>query len=285
MLNVITDTLVDAVKLLPFLFVTYLLMEYIERKSGDAMSRAVKKAGHFGPLIGGVLGVFPQCGFSAAASNLYAGRVISMGTLIAIYLSTSDEMLPILISEKADVMLILKILAMKAIIGIIFGFITDAAVHIFKKDSTGPDIGSLCEREHCSCDEEEGIVRPALVHTVHIFAFVIIITFAINILMEFMGENVLRSLISGCPVVGEMIAGLIGLIPNCAASVVITQLYLEGLLPLGSMMTGLLVSAGVGLLVLFRVNKDVKENLSIVAVLYFLGVLGGCIIEFSGISI
>ena len=285
MIDVVIDTLVDALKLLPFLFVTYLLMEYIEKKAGDRMSTAVRKAGHFGPLIGGVLGVFPQCGFSAAAANLYAGRVITLGTLMAIFLSTSDEMLPILISERADADIILKILAMKAIIGIASGFLTDLAFHLFRHHTDEIDIGSLCRREHCSCEEEDGIIRPALTHTLHVFLFVIVITFVLNIIMHYTGEEALKSLIIGYPVAGEMIAGLVGLIPNCAASVVITQLYLEGILSAGPMISGLLVSAGVGLLVLFRVNSRLRENIGITLLLYALGVIGGCIVEFSGLAI
>lgn len=285
MTDVILDTVVDALKLLPFLFVTYLLMEYIEHKAGDSMNRAVQKAGRFGPVIGGLLGAFPQCGFSAAASNLYSGRVISLGTLIAIYLSTSDEMLPIFISEKIDPAVILKILLIKAVTGALCGLAIDAIMHLMKHRDEDISISRLCEREHCSCEKEEGIVKPAFIHTLHIFVFVIAITFAINLLIHIIGEDTLKSFIIGYPVAGELISSLIGLIPNCAASVIITQLYLDGLISFGAMMSGLFAGAGVGLLVLFRVNNDPKQNLRIVALLYILSFVLGCIIEFSGIRV
>ena len=285
MTDVIIDTLIDAAKLLPFLFVTYLIMEYLEKKTGDSMNNAIKKSGHLGPLLGGIFGAFPQCGFSAAAANLYAGHVITLGTLIAIFLSTSDEMLPILISEKVNAAVILKILAMKAAIGVICGFVIDLAAAFVHRQDRGMDIGKLCRREHCSCEEESGIIRPALTHTLHIFNFVIIVTFAINTAIHYVGENRLESLIITAPFAGEFIAGAVGLIPNCAASVIITQLYLEGILPLGAMMSGLLVSAGVGLLVLFRVNDAPKENIKIMFILYLSGVICGCIMELLKIQI
>ncbi len=283
MAEVIIDTLVDALKLLPFLLVTYLLMEYVEHQTGNGFEKAVKKAGSFGPLIGGVLGAVPQCGFSAAASNLYAGRVISLGTLFAIYLSTSDEMLPILISERAELSFIFKVLFIKALLGILIGFLVDLCMRRFGKRSREWDIESLCEREHCSCDDDEGIIKPALVHTLHVFLFVIIITFMINLAIHLLGEDTLKSIVIGRPVIGELIAALIGLIPNCAASIILTQLYLEGVLSAGAMIAGLLTGAGVGLLVLFRVNDHFKENLAIAAMLYGFGAVCGILIELSGI--
>ena len=173
MLDVITDTIIDALKLLPFLFVTYLLMEYVEHKAGSSFEKALHKGGVIGPLVGGILGAVPQCGFSAAASNLYAGRIISLGTLFAVYLSTSDEMLPILISEQAPGSAIIKLLAVKAVIGIAVGFLTDLCLRLKGIGDREWDIESLCEREHCSCEEEEGVLKPALVHTLHVFLFVI----------------------------------------------------------------------------------------------------------------
>ena len=281
MLDVIIDTLLDALKLLPFLFITYLIMEYIESKASEGFNEAVSKAGYFGPLIGGVLGAFPQCGFSAAASNLYAGRVITTGTLTAIFLSTSDEMLPIFLSEQVEFRVIAVILGLKIIIGAVWGFIIDI---FFRKKKGNIDIEKLCEKEHCHCDDEEGILKPALVHTVHIFLFIIIVTFIINLVIFLVGEDALASLTTAAPYAGELVTGLIGLIPNCAASVVITQLYLEGLLSFGQLMSGLLVGAGVGLLVLFRVNDNRKEDIMITVMLYIIGVLSGMLIEFTGFS-
>lgn len=281
MLNVITETLTDALKLLPFLFITYLIMEYIESKAEKGFNDAVARAGLFGPFIGGILGAFPQCGFSTAASNLYAGRVITAGTLLAIFLSTSDEMLPIFISEQIEVSAIVTILGMKVVIGALAGFIADLFLRKKKGDI---DIEKLCEKEHCHCEDEEGILKPALVHTGHIFMFIIIVTFIINLIIFLLGEEALASLAIGVPFVGEMITGLIGLIPNCAASVVITQLYLEGIIGFGQMMSGLLVGAGVGLLVLFRVNDNRKDNIMITSMLYCFGVVSGFIIELTGMS-
>ena len=276
MIDVILDTLLDVVKLIPSLFLPYLAMEYLENKTGDKAELLVKKAGRFGPVIGGVLGIVPQCGFSAAASNLYAGRVISLGTLMAIYLSTSDEMLPILISEQVSFWLIVKILLAKAVIGMVAGLIIDFLLR--KKGLEQHEhIHDICEHEHCHC--EKGIFRSALSHTAQITFFILIITFALNLILYFVGEDVLANLILSKPVVGPLLASLVGLIPNCAGSVVITQLYLEKVIGIGSAMAGLLTGSGVGLLVLFRVNHNRKENLRILGLLYGIGVLAGIVIE------
>lgn len=276
MIDVILDTLLDVVKLLPFLFLTYLAMEYLEHKTGDKAETIVKKAGRFGPVIGGALGIVPQCGFSAAASNLYAGRVISLGTLMAIYLSTSDEMLPILISEQASPGVIVKILLAKALIGMTAGMVIDTLLR--KRGLEEHEhIHDICEHEHCHC--EKGIFRSALSHTAQITFFILLITFALNLLLNFVGEDVLANLILSKPVVGPILASLVGLIPNCAGSVVITQLYLENVIGIGAAMAGLLTGSGVGLLVLFRVNHNRKENLRILGLLYGIGVLAGVVTD------
>lgn len=288
--EVALDALIDSVKLLPFLFVTYLAMEYLEHKTSDKSNQLVERSGKIGPLYGSLLGIVPQCGFSAAATNLYAGRVITLGTLIAIYLSTSDEMLPILISEKVSILLILKILFVKVVIGMIAGFAIDFIHQKFlrfthmKDPHHLPDIHHMCEHEHCHCDEK-GIFPSALKHTVEIFVYILVIGFLLNLVIAYIGEDTLSSFILNRPVIGELAAGLIGLIPNCAASVVITQLYLEGLLSAGPMMAGLLVSAGVGLLVLFKVNDHPRENLKILGLLYAIGVVSGLLIELFGITL
>ncbi len=288
--EVALDALIDSVKLLPFLFVTYLAMEYLEHKTSDKSNQLVERSGKIGPLYGSLLGIVPQCGFSAAATNLYAGRVITLGTLIAIYLSTSDEMLPILISEKVSILLILKILFVKVVIGMIAGFAIDFIHQKFlrfthmKDPHHLPDIHHMCEHEHCHCDEK-GIFPSALKHTVEIFVYILVISFLLNLVIAYIGEDTLSSFILNRPVIGELAAGLIGLIPNCAASVVITQLYLEGLLSAGPMMAGLLVSAGVGLLVLFKVNDHPRENLKILGLLYAIGVVSGLLIELFGITL
>ena len=284
-LDIITDTLIDALKILPFLFVTYAAMEYIEHKAGEKTEEIVQKAGRFGPLIGSVLGVVPQCGFSAAASNLYAGRIITLGTLISIFLSTSDEMLPILISQQVPVLTILRILGMKILIGIIAGFVIDLVIRKAKYGITEHEhlkIEEMCDHQNCHCGEGK-IWSSALRHTLQILFFITIISFVLNLLIGIVGEDTLSVMLSGKPVLGCILAGMIGLIPNCAASVVLTQLYLEGMLSAGSMIAGLLVGAGVGLLVLFRVNEDMKENIKITVMLYVIGVISGIIIETAGL--
>lgn len=283
MLDIIWDTLLDGVKLLPFLFCTYLLMESLEHMAGGRMQAMIQKSGRSGPVIGSILGAFPQCGFSAAASNLYAGRIITLGTLLSVYLSTSDEMLPILISEKAGVPVILKILGAKIIIGMAAGFFVDIIIsRILKKNQGEMEIEHLCEHHHCHC--EKGIVKSALRHTLDIFVYVVGITFALNLLIALLGEEFLANLILNRPIVGTMIAGVIGLLPNCAASIVITELYLQGILGAGAMLGGLLVGAGVGILVLLRVNDRPVENAKIIALLYGIGVFSGIVVELLGFN-
>lgn len=274
MLDVILDALLDTAKLLPFLFITYFAMEYLEHKAGDKTTAMVQKAGRFGPVIGGVLGMVPQCGFSAAASNLYAGRVITLGTLMAIFLSTSDEMLPILISAKAPLGEMLGIVAGKAAVGIVIGMLIDLC---FRKKEEHEHIHELCEHEHCHC--EESIFKSALLHTLQIAAFLLAISLILNMILHFAGEEFLAGLILNRPVIGPLVAALVGLIPNCAGSVVLTQLYLEKVISFGSAFGGLLTGSGVGLLVLFRVNSDKKENLRILGLLYLIGAIMGMIAE------
>ena len=280
--SAIQDGTIDTVKLIPFLFITYLLMEYFEHRTSDKTKAAIRRADKMGPLAGGILGVIPQCGFSASASSLYAGRMITVGTLVAVYLSTSDEMLPIFISEAVAPATIVKILAAKVCIAIISGFLAELVyVNVFKKKEKDMDIHVVCEEEHCSC--EDGVLKSALKHTFKIFAYILLITFMLTFVIEMIGEDHLAVVFQDIPVVGEMIAALVGLIPNCASSVVITELYLSGIIGAGAMMSGLLVNAGVGLLVLFRLNRDWKQNAGIIAALYGFGVVWGVIIELLGI--
>jgi hypothetical protein len=383
------DATIDTVKLLPFLFVTYLVMEYLEHRTGSASAALLEKSGKFGPLIGAVVGLFPQCGFSAAAASLFSGGVISLGTLIAAFLSTSDEMLPIFISEAVAPVTIAKILGTKALLGLISGLFIDLIIRQKRMQLSEKHIHDLCEHEHCHCDDDEdddetdeedaaeqtanapeqpeqterremaepsektfaekahaedklaavsypvnadslndnaekvqraddpegttrnqavqtatsqqrslqksldethhvhhhhrGILWSALWHTLQITIFIFILTFIITVLVEGIGEDAIGSFLSGKPVVGVFLAGMVGLIPNCAASVAITQLYLMGILNAGQMMAGLLVGAGVGLLVLFRTNDHPNENLKILGILYTTGVFWGLMIESMGI--
>ncbi len=281
--HVLEHSISDSITLIPFLFVTYLLMEYLEHKTGEKTTKLIRRAGKTGPVWGGILGVLPQCGFSASASSLYAGRLITVGTLLAIYLSTSDEMLPILISEQVAPGLIGKILFMKALMGIITGLAVDQIlVRIFRRPEKEADIHSICEHEHCHC-EEGGIVRSAVLHTLQIMVYIFLITVILNLAIEGIGEERLSELMLDVPVIGQMVAALVGLIPNCASSVVITRLYVEGLLGGGAMMSGLLVNAGVGVLILFRQHRNLKKNLQILAILYSAGVLWGILVQLLGL--
>lgn len=285
MIEVIEDTLIDALKLVPFLFLTYLLMEYLEHKTGDKTKEVIKKSGKLGPLFGAILGIVPQCGFSAAAASLYAGRVITMGTLIAVFLSTSDEMLPILISEAAPISLIVQVLLIKLVIGAIAGFIIDAVRGLIikrkkvsnKEEEAEEAIGHMCEHDHCDC--EHGIIKSSIKHTLNILIFIIIITFILNTIVHFIGEENISNAIASVPFVGILVSALFGFIPNCAGSVIITELYLSNLISLGSMMAGLLVGSGIGILVLFKSNKHMKQNFTIAGLLYLIGILSGLIID------
>ena len=282
MTEIIIDSVIDSIKLLPFLFLTYLFMEWLEHKTGSAARNTIRIAGKLGPVWGGLLGVIPQCGFSAAASSLFIGRVITVGTLIAVYLSTSDEMFPIMISNAVPAATIIKILACKAAIGIISGLVVEYVyTHVLKKQEKELDIHEICEEERCNC--EHGLLSSALTHTLHVFVYIFLISLALNIIIGLVGEETLAGLFTGAPIVGELIAALVGLIPNCASSVVITQLYLEHIIGAGAMMAGLLVNAGVGILILFRLNHDRKQNFRIIGLLYGLGVFWGIIIELTGI--
>lgn len=276
------DALVDTLRLLPFLFLTYLAMEYLEHRAGNKSVRIIRKTGRLGPLVGAAAGVVPQCGFSAAASSLYSGGLITTGTLLAVLLSTSDEMLPIFISEAVRIPTILKILGTKVLLAAVTGFLLDLILRRFRKQEVHKDIHDLCEHEHCHC--EDGIWKSALRHTLQITLFLFLITLALGLCIQFLGEDTISGFLTGQPVPGVFLAALVGLIPNCASSVIITQLYLSGLLGAGQMMGGLLVSCGVGLLVLFRTNQKLKENLKITAALYVTGVLWGLLIEGMGVT-
>lgn len=275
MLDIVLDSLLDTAKLLPFLLLTYIAMEYLEHRTGEAAAGLVRRAGKWGPAIGAAVGVLPQCGFSAAAAGLYAGRVVSLGTLLAIFLSTSDEMLPILISAHVSPLLIARILGYKVAAGLAAGFCVDLLMgktgegHAHGQES----IHELCEHDHCGC--EKGIVKSALLHTLQIGLFILLINLALNFLLGFVEVETLGRLIWNRPVAGQMLSAAVGLIPNCGSSVAITQLYLAGGMNFGAMISGLLANTGVGLLVLCRVNRHRGENLKIVGILYGISVVGG----------
>ena len=309
LLDVLLDAAKDTLYLIPFLFITYLAMEWLEHKAGDRAEEAVRRAGAAGPVVGALVGVVPQCGFSAAASTLWAGRVITLGTLFAVYLSTSDEMLPIFLAESVSPLAIAKILGAKIIIGMVMGFVVDAGLRLSRRDKEKLRIHELCEREHCHCNgechaceqnpelaydfehdddhehhhEHGSILRSAVKHTLQVTVFIFVITLVLNGVIAAVGEDAIGAFLSQNPVLSVLGSAVVGLIPNCAASVVIAQLYVEGSLGAGAMMAGLLVSAGVGLLVLFRANRRPGQNLAILGGLWVMGVAWGLLITALGI--
>lgn len=275
--DIVLDTLIDFIKLLPFLFATYLGMEWLEHKAGDLTRDMMVRSGRKGPIIGGILGVVPQCGFSAAGATLYAGKVITMGTLFSIFLSTSDEMIPVMLSQSAPVGVMIKVLVCKVVIAIICGMLVDTFIVPVKKSMRLMDINGLCKQEACECETK--LLMPAIRHTIHTGGFILLVSFILNLIFGIMGEDVLGNLFQNLPLVGNMTAALIGLIPNCAPSVVLTQLYMSGVLDMGCLVSGLLTGAGIGLLVLFRTNKKTKQNLMIAAGLWIFGAVGGFAID------
>ena len=291
MQEIITDSLLDTIKdtaaLIPFLFITYLAMEWLERRTEEQSVALLSRMGRFRHVIAAGIGLVPQCGFSAAAASLYSGGVITAGTLIAVFLSTSDEMVPIFLSSAVPAGTIGRILLAKFVIALVSGIAIDAGSRAARRwVHADKHIHDLCEREHCGCgDEEGGIFRSALVHTLKITLFIFIISLILSLLVGFLGEDAMASMFSGAPRAGTVIAALIGLIPNCAASVAVTQMYLGGILTTGQLMAGLLTGAGVGLLVLFRTNAHHRENLAILAALFALGVFWGSLIDLMGITL
>ena len=308
--HVLEHSIEDTLYLIPFLFVTYLAMEWLEHKAGDKAEEAVRRAGAAGPVVGALVGIVPQCGFSAAAATLWAGRVITLGTLFAVFLSTSDEMLPIFLAEQVAPATILKIMGVKLMIGMVMGFVVDAVFRLARRDREKLRIHELCERDRCHCNgdcetceqqpelaydfehdkehehhhEGGSILRSALKHTVQVTVFIFIITLVLDGALELVGEDALAAFLGSNPALSVLGSALVGLIPNCAASVVIAQLYVEGALGAGAMMAGLLVSAGVGLLVLFRTNRRLRQNLIVLAGLWAMGVFWGLIISAFGIA-
>ena len=277
MKEIVLDTLLDALKLLPFLFVAFLIMEYIEHKFNKKNKNKISKAGKFGPIFGSLLGAVPQCGFSVMATNLYATRIITIGTLISIYLSTSDEMLPILISEGAKASVIFEILIIKMMIGMVCGFVIDFILRK-KHNEKDYEIKDFCLEHHCDCNH--GIIKSSLKHTLNIILFIVLVTFLLNTGIHYLGEENIGKLFLKDSVFAPFVSSLIGLIPNCGASVIITELYLSGVISFASCISGLLTGSGVALLVLFKVNKNKKDNVKILLTLYLIGAISGLLIEF-----
>lgn len=361
LIDILLDAGKDTLSLLPFLLVTYLALETLEHVAGNRVNGAIKRAGAAGPVVGSLLGMVPQCGFSAMAATLYAGRVVTLGTLVAVFLSTSDEMLPLLLAEQVPVQTMAMLLASKALIALVTGFIVDAAIRGLRRnarahaairrtvlgtaanpahvncahdDHTGGDIidevaeagvsadhiHELCERDHCGCDEDEdehdhghghghdhghegdhehhhdhghshshegapvlSIIRSAISHTVQVSVFIFLVTLILVAVLETFGESAIEQFLRGNETLAVLGSALVGLIPNCSASVVITQLYLEGALQLAPMLAGTLISAGVGYLVLFRTNRSARENVLFLIMMYVIGAGWGLILSAVGL--
>lgn len=273
MIEFIQETLL----LLPFLFATYLVLEAIEAHAGGALEKFLERARSVGPAAGALAGAIPQCGVSAAAASFYAGGVISVGTLIAVFLSTSDELIPVLLSARVPAMLLLKIVGIKVVVALGVGFVVNGVLVSLRHIRRDVSVHELCEHSRCGCHEHKGILVPAIIHTLEIFLFIVVISGAIELCMHFFGEDCLNTLRLNRPFIGELAAGALGLIPNCAVSVAGAKLYLTGAMSPGALMASSFTGSGLGLLVLFRTNRNLKENLIILLVVYVLGVLLGLV--------
>ena len=283
--ELIWHSFLDTLTLVPFLFLTYLLMEYLEHKTGGAAEKVLKRSGQFGPVIGSTLGLLTQCGFSSAAAGLYSARVISLGTLISVFLATSDEMIAIFISRGTDLFLLLKVLLVKFAIALIAGFAINLVVHLIHKRkgiTEDTKIHELCERENCKCHHD--ILRSTLIHTGKICGFIFLFTFALNFLVYFVGESNIALLVVNKPILANILAAIVGIIPNCASSVIISELFVEGVISAGALLSGLLVNSGVALAVLFRNNRPKKDTWIIVAILFAISVLVGIVVDLTPIS-
>lgn len=298
-LDVVIDALKDTAELIPFLFATYVVISLLDLFASDKTTAAIQRAGHAGPLIGGVLGVVPQCGFSAMGASLYADRIVSLGTFVAVILSTSDEMLPLLLAEHVEVGLLARILVTKAVLGVILGFAIDLVLRVVlgRTSLAGVDESDAGEEQDedaefdpsaysCDCGCGEPLTRGQIAwwvvvnsayRTFQVVVFIFVVSVLLNALIALVGEDALASFLSGNAVVATLVSGLVGLVPNCAASVVLTQLYIDGVLGFAPMIAGTLVAGGAGYLVLFRMNGNMRENAAIVGIVYALGVCAGLV--------
>lgn len=279
LIECLKDALIDSLKLLPFLFIIYILIELLEHKTGDRIKAVIKKTDRLGPLFGGLLGAVPQCGLSTAAATLYTERLISIGTLLAIFLSTSDEMLPLLISGAAAPLSILKILGAKILISVATGYVIDLFFrYVLKKKHEDEEIHTE-NHQH-----EMNLFLAAILHTLQVFVYLFVITLVLNVAISLIGEESLTHFLTGRPVLGVLLSSIVGLVPNCGASVLITKLYLDGMMEAGAMFAGLLVNAGVGTLVLFRTRTSRHEVLTILGLLFASGLIWGLLIQWTGLT-
>lgn len=274
----VIDFLVENLLLLPFLFPAYLVLEWVEAHAGGALGRKLGRVSQWGPFFGAAAGVVPQCGFSAAAASLYAGGVITAGTLVAVFLSTSDELIPVLLSKQVPVSFLCRLVGLKILFAVFAGFAVNAFLFCMGRCGPSPHVGELCAQSHCSCAERKGIVVPALIHTLEIFVFLLVISGVIELVLHFCGgEEALKGCILNKPFVGELLGGVVGLIPNCAVSVASADLYVEGGMSAGALVASSLTGAGMGFLVLFRTHRHLRQNLAILAVVYVFGVVFGAV--------
>lgn len=280
-LDIFVDAIIDSVKMLPFLFLAFFLMEFIEHKAGSKLVDFLRKSGGgrtSSAAVGALIGCVPQCGFSVAASNLYAGRIISAGTLIAVFISTSDEAVPVLLAHPDKLGMVWKLLAVKVVIAAAAGIMVDIIMRLLKIRTDEESIGEICTESGCGCGNH-GIWYSSLKHTVNIVIFIFIVNLILGTVMSFVGEDAVEHFLENMGIFQPFIAGLVGMIPNCAASVLITELYAEGAISFGTAVAGLCTGAGVGLAVLFKSNKKIKENLIIVGIVYAVGTVCGMILN------
>ena len=275
MLDIINDSVLDTLKILPYLLITFILLEFIEHKLSHKNKDMLSKNKKYGVIVGSILGALPQCGFSSMAAGLFSSRVITIGTIVAVFLSTSDEMLPIMISEHTNILLLLKIIGFKVLVGIIIGTLVDL---IIKRKEEHEHIHEMCEEEHCEC-EKDGIILSSIKHTLKIGIFILIANLIIGFLIEKIGEDKISNILLSKNIFTYFLASLVGLIPNCASSVIMTELYLSKLVTVGTLLSGLLTGSGLGILLLFKTNKNIKENLLVLSIIYFTGVIVGILVD------
>jgi len=272
----VIDFLIENLLLLPFLFPAYLVLEWVEAHAGDALERKLGRVSHLGPVFGAAAGVVPQCGFSAAAASLYAGGVITAGTLVAVFLSTSDELIPVLLSERVAPAFLVKLVVLKVVFALVAGFLVNGFLFAIGRRGPSPHVGELCAHSRCGCEERHGILVPALIHTAEIFVFLLAVSGAVELALHYCGgEEALKGFVLNKPIVGELLAGVVGLIPNCAASAACAEVYAAGGMSAGALVSSSLTGGGVGLLVLFRTHRHWGQNLGILATVYVFGVFFG----------
>lgn len=290
LLHAFEHSILDSLKMLPFLAIAFLILEYIEAKLEEKSSHVIERAGKAGPLAGALLGLIPQCGFSVIGSNFYAKRIITLGTLIAIYLSTSDEALLVMLTKPDRILDILAVMGIKFAVALVAGYIIDLLLRKRKKSSEechhrhhhddSCDDEELVGEEHCcSHTDWKAIIKCTVKRTLSVFAFLFAANFVLTYVIELIGEARLQEIMLTDSIFQPLLTALIGLIPNCAPSVILAELYIEGAISLGSVIAGLCTGAGVGLIVLFRVNRGVKANLLIVLTLYCIGAISGVAVE------